>query len=192
MPEFVPAGGQLFLIGALHAPFRQIAAQVPHHLAVRAVVSGDGEHRFVAGADTVSIKPVAQVVFDQHHFQGAKLAVFLLQQVSLMGAVEQGRVAVAGGEQGQLRFNALTIDRDGAQAVFIPFQRVPFAVERQQPVADRGAECLDQRFGVDDQIVQFVDVALESLVGQCGGKVVALELFNAPAQHFAGEKIGHP
>ena len=121
MLEFVPAGGQLFLFAALHAPFCQIAAQVPHRLAVRAVVSGDGEHRFVAGADTVSIKPVAQVVFDQHHFQGAKLAVFLLQQVSLMGAVEQGRVAVAGGQQGQPRFNALTIDRDGAQAVFIPF-----------------------------------------------------------------------
>ena len=142
--QFVAASGQLFLIAAFHAPFRQVAAQIPDHLAVRAVVGGDGEYRFVAGANTVSIEAVAQIVFHQQHFQWPQLAVFLWQQAGLVGAVQQCRVAIAGGQDGQRRLDTLAIDGHRLQSLLSPFQRIAFPVEGQQAFTYRRGQGVDQ------------------------------------------------
>ncbi len=182
---------QLLGVTALHAFFRQIAAQVPHQAVVLHIVGGDGEPGFVAGAHAVGVEAVAQAVLQQHHFQGPALRRFTGEQLGFLGVLEQAGVAFAGGQHGQLRFNAHAVQGHRFQAALVPAQRVPCRVEVQQTVAHRRGEHLEQAFGVHHQIVQAVDLTLEAAVRQGGREIRALQLFDAPAQHAAGEEGGH-
>ena len=69
---------------------------------------------------------------------------FLGQQAGLMGAVQQCRVAIASGQDGQGRFDTLAIDGHRIQPLLSPLQRIAFHIEGEEAFTHRRGQGVDQ------------------------------------------------